>query len=332
MPNARLTAYSVCHFLVDFSCALVLLGRAVPGGDPFVLLLLYNFLAFAVQMPLGLLADRAGRPHLFAAAGCLLAALAWVLPGMAAALAAGMGNALFHVGGGVDTLHREGGKYGALGVFVSPGAFGITLGALWAAQAGAWALPVGLALVLFAAAILFFCPVSPPRTVDLSPLRVPKTAAALACLFLVVVLRSYAGCVLAFPWKGEYVLLFTACVAGGKALGGLLADKFGLRRAAVGSLLLGAGLFLLSDLPAAGLAAVLLFNMTMPLTLGLAAKALPGGRGFAFGLCTFALFLGFLPPFLGWTLPLSGPWAGCLCSLLSLPLLLLGERGGRQCS
>lgn len=332
LPNVRLTAYSVCHFLVDFSCALVLLGRAAPGGDAFVLLLFYNLLAFAVQMPLGLWADRAGRPHLFAAAGCLLAALAWVLPGMAAAVSAGLGNALFHVGGGVDALHREGGGYGALGVFVSPGAFGITLGTLWASKAGAWALPVGVALAAFAAAILLFCPVTLPQTADLSPLRTPKTAGALACLFLVVVLRSYGGCVLSFPWKGEYLLLFTACVAGGKALGGLLADRLGLKRVAVGSLLLGAGLFLLADFPAAGLAAMLLFNMTMPLTLGLAAKALPGGRGFAFGLCTFALFLGFLPPFLGWTLPLSGSWSGCLCSLLSLPLLLLGERGGGQCS
>lgn len=331
MANIRLTVYSTCHFLVDLSCALVLLGRATRDGDALVLLLFYNFLAFAVQMPLGLLADRAGRPHLFAAGGCLLAALAWLLPGMAAAVSAGLGNALFHVGGGVDTLHREGGKFGALGIFVSPGALGITLGTLWAAHAAALALPVALALVVLGAAILSFCAVRLPTGAPLSTAAAPKLTGVLALLFLVVLLRSYAGGVLAFPWKGEFLLPLTLCVAGGKALGGLLADRFGLKRVTAASLLLGGGLFLLSDHPAAGLAAMLLFNMTMPLTLGLAARLLPGGRGFAFGLCTFALFLGFLPPFLGWVLPLSTPLAGCLCSLLSLPLLLLGEKGAAAC-
>lgn len=331
MANVRLAVYSACHFLVDLSCALVLLGRAIRDGDALVLLLIYNFLAFAVQMPLGLLADRAGRPHLFAAGGCLLAALAWLLPGMGAAVSAGLGNALFHVGGGLDTLHREGGKFGALGIFVSPGALGITLGTLWAANAPDLALPVTLALAVLGAVILFLCAVRLPAGEPPAPSAARKPAGALALLFLVVLLRSYVGCVLSFPWKGELLLPLTACVAGGKALGGLLADRFGLRSAAVFSLLLGGGLFLLSGHPAAGLAAVLLFNMTMPLTLGLAARLLPGGRGFAFGLCTFALFLGFLPPFLGWTLPLSPALAGCLCSLVSLPLLLLGERGTAAC-
>ena len=82
-----------------------------------------------------------------------------------------------------------------------------------------------------------------------------------------------------------------------------------------------AALYLLSDLPLAGTAAVSLFNMTMPLTLWAAARALPGARGFSFGLLTFGLFVGCLPSFLGWPSLLTGPWAYAAAALLSLALL-----------
>lgn len=59
MARTRLFIYSAAHFAVDFSCALLLLGRIRPGpGDALLCLLLYNFCAFALQMPVGLLADR----------------------------------------------------------------------------------------------------------------------------------------------------------------------------------------------------------------------------------------------------------------------------------
>ena len=64
-----------------------------------------------------------------------------------------------------------------------------------------------------------------------------------------------------------------------------------------------------------------LFNMTMPLTLWAAARALPGARGFSFGLLTFGLFVGCLPSFLGWPNLLTGPWAYAAAALLSLALL-----------
>ena len=142
-------------------------------------------------------------------------------------------------------------------------------------------------------------------------------------LFLVVVLRSYMGANQAFAWKsqGQWALVLTLALALGKAGGGLLSDRLGPRRAAGGSLLLAAALYLLSDLPLAGTAAVFLFNMTMPLTLWAAARALPGARGFSFGLLTFGLFVGCLPSFLGWPSLLTGPWAYAAAALLSLALL-----------
>ena len=122
MRHIRLAFYSAAHFWVDLSCALLLLGAVCPEADPVRCILLYNFSAFAVQMPIGLLADRLNRNHQVAAAGCGLVAAAWFLTkGAEAAVLAGVGNALFHVGGGLDTMNRSGEKAGPLGVFVSPG-------------------------------------------------------------------------------------------------------------------------------------------------------------------------------------------------------------------
>ena len=108
---------------------------------------------------------------------------------------------------------------------------------------------------------------------------------------------------------------------------GFLGDWLGMRRGAMVSLGMSGLLFLVSGNPLAGTAAVFLFNMTMPMTLWAAAKRLPGGKGFAFGTLTFALFLGFFPAYLGWELP-SGSVTYALGAVLSLVLLWMGLKWG----
>jgi FSR family fosmidomycin resistance protein-like MFS transporter len=87
-------------------------------------------------------------------------------------------------------------------------------------------------------------------------------------------------------------------------------------------LLLASVCYLLSEAAIFGLAAVFLFNVTMPLTLYLLADKFPNQPGFAFGLLTFGLFLGFLPVYFNWALPVSGSVLGCMGSVMSLLLLL----------
>ena len=67
--------------------------------------------------------------------------------------------------------------------------------------------------------------------------------------------------------------------------------------------------------------------MTMPITLWAAARLLP--PGFAFGTLTFALFLGFLPPWLGWPALFAGGTGYAAGALCSLGLLALGLKRGR---
>ena len=169
MKLRALPLYAAAHFWVDFACALLVLGRLEGGGDAVTALLLYNCFAFAVQMPVGLLADTLGGTGRLAAMGCGLTALAWGLPGLLpAAVCAGLGNACFHVGGGLYTLNGSG-RCGPLGLFVSPGALGIALGTLLAPGGAFPAWAAVLVLLGLGAALLRWGRGAPNAPLDLSP-------------------------------------------------------------------------------------------------------------------------------------------------------------------
>ena len=327
MDKRLLILYSASHFWVDLSCAF-LVFRALSGSPDFMLcLLLYNFCAFALQMPFGLLADRLDRNGATAAAGCGITALAYLAPIPAlAAVMAGVGNALFHLGGGIDVLNRSQKRAWALGVFVSPGALGLYLGTLWGkgTAPGALAAPVGLLLlawmILARCRRIFSGFRSGNAPVDLCA---PDGYGKLAPLFLVVALRSYMGMNQSFAWKGEgsWTLVLTLALVLGKTAGGFALDRAGARNASGWSLGLAGVLYLASAFPLPGVLAVFLFNMTMPITLWAAARVMPGAKGFTFGLLTFALFLGYLPSFLGWPNLLTGPAGYMAVAAVSLLLL-----------
>ena len=85
---------------------------------------------------------------------------------------------------------------------------------------------------------------------------------------------------------------------------------------------------LLAGNPYAGVTAVFLFNMTMPVTLGALGRMLPGVKGFAFGTLTLALFAG-LVPIIAWPSLTGLPYYSySLMALLSATLLHIGFRKG----
>jgi len=349
------SVYSVSHFIIDFSCAFLMFRSISRSPDWYLCILLYNFCAFAMQLPIGILADKLNRNFIFAAAGCLAVAAAYGISGLpiAAAVTAGLGNGMYHIGGGVDVLNISEKKSGALGVFVSPGALGIYFGRILGEGSEAAALPILLALAASAGLIIAvrmarrgkyvgnagfslrmsrdilgsgfhprmlvapgetggatrvhqFHPrmlVAPGETGGATRVHQfhPQMLVAPLCLFIVVCLRSYVGLAQSFSWKGTgYWGIALVCAAVlGKTAGGFLSDRRGPLKASVFTLSGAALLFLFPQTPVAGVASVLLFNMTMPITLWIMAGVFPGAKGFSFGLLTFALFLGFLPVYLG---------------------------------
>jgi len=334
--TGMILTYSMIHFIIDFSCSF-LIYQFVYGMDKwYVYLLLYNFCAFALQMPIGLLADKWNHNALCAAIGCGLVALAYGLSGLQimTVLVVGIGNAMFHIGGGITVLNVSEKKAGALGVFVSPGALGIYLGTMLGKQEVLVHL-IPIIVLLLAAGILVTLNhhqvnafVSPNQKVSLEGATSLKAFIAISFLFAVVCIRSYAGMLMKFPWKAEgyWGIAFIGAVVLGKMSGGFLADRIGFRKASILSLGLAAVLFLFSGYPPTGIIAVFLFNMTMPITLWAAAKIFAGAKGFAFGILTFGLFLGSLPALLEIEMTGSIMIALAFASILSILLMEIGLR------
>ena len=335
----KLSILSFAHFAVDFACALLCLRFVSLQPDLHMHLLLYNFCAFALQMPLGLLLDRFSHGMQTAAFGAIVTAGAFLFSDYAlpAVILAGIGNALFHVGGGVDVLRNNPEKCTPLGVFVAPGAVGIWLGGFLSDKMLAGLVPCTAAVLCVLAVLLF---VLGKEKIDAVSREKPsltvrkKGMLVLILLFIVVLLRSAAGFQFGFSWKtGIYGALFAIAGAAGKAVGGVLADRLGILRASLSSLAVGCVLFAFSsDIPLCGILAVLLFNCTMPVTLFAAAKVLRQTPGFAFGLLTFALFLGLLPSYFGLSLSsaaaVCGVGACAVSAALLFPCLQLCEEGG----
>lgn len=345
--------YSILHFLTDGLCALALFSRFAESGDFALYVLLYDFCAFVLQMPFGAFLDSlkmrlpekaAKLPFFCALAGAVLTvAGAFLHP-----VILGLGNALFHVGGGIGTIAEDRArekKGAALGIFVAPGALGLYLGTVLGKRPdGALSLTVLLiaAAVYLLLFILFGMMMRQRGTAEktasvhvgyaashagLPAMTAPAAAAAALC-FLVVLLRSYAGFSVVFSWKEGFLfgILCTLAVVLGKMAGGILAAHFGAVKVMTVSLILSALGYAFSGVPAAGILALFFFNMTMPVTLYMIADRFRGLEGFSFGLLTVALFLGALPSFLGWEPLLPGSRLGAAVSLLSLVLLLASAR------
>lgn len=316
--------YSALHFLVDFACAHAMFRTFTASGSGYANILLYNFCAFALQMPLGTLLDAlSGRskriPVVFSALGVGLT----ILGSFTHPIILGLGNALFHVGGGVGTIQEDNGrgwKGRALGVFVAPGALGLFLGTKLSSEVYIIPFLIG-AMCLLTLPLFFLCPWSEGAAV--SP-KIPRSVLPLLCCFLVVVLRSYVGMAVTFEWKQEPALALAAMLAVvlGKAAGGLAAAQFGTRNTVVVSLVLAVACYFLGNQAVFGIGALFFFNMTMPITLYQLVLRYPELPGFSFGLLTFGLFLGFLPVYAGFSLPLDGTALGTAGSLASLALLL----------
>ena len=332
LSKTQVAVYSFSHFIVDLSCAIYMIGCFKESQNWGLIILLYNFCAFALQMPLGIIADKWNRNACMASLGCLLIVLSFLFHGwhLLAAMILGIGNGCFHIGGGLEVLNESDEKLELLGIFVSPGAFGIYLGTLLgnSGHINRFSILLMLALVLSGLSVLFlYLNFKQKRNLksDNSEPEVDfsKKAGLLAACFLVVVLRSHIGLVISYPWKTGALAAIAICmVVFGKALGGMISDKVGVRKTVIVSLSAATVLFLIGELPFAGLGAILLFNMTMPITLWIMAKLLPRAKGFAFGILTFALFIVFLPKYYGYTSMIPGNIEFAAGAFLSLVIMI----------
>lgn len=310
---------SAAHFLVDALCVTTLLSAGAEGAALTAAVIFYNCLAFGTQCLAGLLLDRTRHEALWASAAMLLTALGFALPLplIARVLLAGVGNSFFHAAGGSMTLRDSRGRAWQLGVFVAPGALGVTLGVT--APRFGWILA---ALLVLCAALTPWLAARGVRTLEYD--REAETGlpafplAAVLLLTAAVAIRAVGGAAVRFPWKsGAWAAwLMTGFVFAGKAAGGFVCDRLGARKTAWLSIPAAAVCTaFFAAWPATGLLGQLLLNLTMPVTLWLLYRAMPDQPGFAFGLAASALWPGTVA---GLLLRLTGPalWVCVLGSFL----------------
>jgi MFS transporter, FSR family, fosmidomycin resistance protein len=330
----------VVHGLVDLACAFVLFrdlgAHDVTPAAAAAWIVAYDTLAFAAQAPLGLLADRLSAYRALSLVGIAVVAAALgvgpLMPRTAAA-AAGVGNALFHVGAGGHVLRACGSGARDIGLFVAPGAIGLCLGILWGHGEAAYRLPLAAALVLVFAAVAWLVPRSGARGVTRPHEERPTRAAAawlcFSLLLLTVTLRSAIGDNVVSGWRARsaaVVIALAIAAAVGKMLGGVLADELGWVRVAGVSLMLATPFVALGRLaPAAAVVGVLLLQATTPLTLKALQRFLPERPGLAFGIPSAALLLGAAPGLVDvWVFP---AWPALLAAtLLSAVAVIAGLR------
>lgn len=326
LPKKEVTtfAYALCHFVVDFACVSSMLcavsrvlGDSGQGSMEVVALsiLLYDIVAFTLQLPIGIALDQLDKNSYAAllsyasvGAGVVLSLVPIALLEWPAILLLAIGNALFHSAGGLSVLNISQKHAGPSGIFIATGAIGVFLGTQ-SAQMGRLQIAFSLLVLLFLCALITLVVQKVNKkywnvhnvSFDISELSF-NTLLAIALLSLVVALRSYAGMVMAFPWKSEMLLLVLSIlgVFAGKALGGMVADRIGFRTTAIFSLIVAATLFAPSwEIPVLGLLGVFFFNFTMSITLASLANILPNAKGTAFGLASFSLAVGALPALAG---------------------------------
>ena len=309
-PDRRLALNAVAHLLVDGLCAATVFGALAAGENLPLMILVYNTLAFSTQCLVGLAADRLRQDRMAAAAGmiCIVLGFALPVPGWARVGLIGLGNSVFHVAGGRMTLLQSRGRAWPLGVFVAPGAVGLTLGTLWPR------LGTVFAVLLTVCAVLSLM-IPEPET-DAAPPREGGSLLVPILLTLAVAVRAVGGSAVSFPWKtgAAGALLLTAFVFAGKLAGGLLSDRIGARKTAWISILPAAVLIAFCSAWAApSLLGQFTLNLTMPVTLWLLWRAMPDAPGLAFGLTASALWPGMIA---GQLMTLTGP-ALWICVVLS---------------
>ena len=304
--------YFFIHFSCEVACFYFLFSRLNDNPLWWILAMLFDALAFLPQTIFGVLQDKfAALP--FGIIGAILIFIALIVPfDIISLIVIGLGNALLHIDGAEHTLHGSKGKITPNAVFVGGGSFGVITGQLLGALKIKYLffIPVGLILISIALAFIIYKSHDlksddgwTGRSLEITS-NINQTLFILLIAFAVAV-RSYIAYALPIEWKKttfQAILLFSF-MGIGKMLGGVFADGIGYKKTTIISLLVALPFLLFGNsIMTLSLIGVMLFSMTMPITVGILIIKLPDNLGLAFGITTVGLFLGIVPALI-FTLP-----------------------------
>lgn len=304
--------YFYIHFVTELICFFVL-GKYIESSPVMWLIFLtYDMLAFVPQSCIGYISDRfpkfsfglLGIGFLFAA---LIIQSCMPLMPFLSLIVLCLGNAFIHVNGAEATLRVSDGKLSHSAIFVSGGSFGVVFGKLLSTTS----VPIWLLLLLTVSAVPFAILAQryqkdkdsktafPCRQYNYNNKKISKIIIIILSVTVVSV-RGYMAYAIPISWNKtalQTVILFSF-MGIGKALGGIFADLFGIKKVALLSVTASLPFLMFGDSNMfVSLFGVLLFSMTMSVTLALLVSVLRDTPGLAFGLTTIGLFIGATPVF-----------------------------------
>ncbi|MBR2191911.1 MAG: hypothetical protein IJ910_01225 [Bacteroidaceae bacterium] len=257
----------------------------------------------------------------------------------------GFGNSFFHVWGGKQVATTSANDMRALGLFVSTGAMGLAVSMVFYS----WTL---LYVYLLSICILSLFTMRDTPEVPGSPSTLfnkihwksttTVTVVALVLLFAFVMFRSFIGEAFSsgITKNNSTILLLGGICMFGKMAGGWLAKYIGILRALLAILfVVFVCLMNLGVHWSVHVLGLFTINLTMPITLHLANRVLPGKEGLAFGILAAALMPGYLLSYSssslsisqsGWLTSVEAIMLWALLSTILIELLVLLQLGERR--
>ena len=300
--------YFFIHFIIEITSFYVL-TTYINSNIIWMLALMYDFYAFVPQGIFGYFKDKGIKVN-FALFGVILSSLSLVLlyfnvNAILVILSIAIGNCLIHIEGAETTLRHSNGKMSPSAIFVSGGSFGVITGKILGSNNVS--VLIILAINLLMLVLLAICNKIEKSSKDDKSLskynysnKNLNAKVIILLATLVVIVRSFMGYGIPTGWNKsliQSILLF--CFMGtGKALGGILIDHIGIRKTVIVSTLCSLPFLIFGEkLMIVSLIGIMLFSMTMAITLALIVSELKKYPGVAFGFTTLGLFLGSIPFF-----------------------------------
>lgn len=299
--------YFIIHFIIEIT-SFYIVSSYIDTNLVWILALMYDFFAFVPQGMFGYLKDKGIKTN-FTIIGMILSTLSLILlyfnlNAILVILVLSIGNCMIHIQGAETTLRTSNGQMAPSAIFVSGGSFGVITGKILAM----YNVPIPFVIIIN---LLMLIPIAicnkyvyliddkNLEKYNFSNKNINSKVIITLAVFVVIV-RAYMGYGIPTTWNKTLIqtILLYCSMGIGKAMGGILIDSIGIKKTALLSTI-GSLPFLLfgNNVMAISLIGIMMFSMTMAVTLGLIVSEIKKYPGVAFGFTTVGLFLGSLPVF-----------------------------------
>lgn len=268
--------YFYIHFVTEVVCFFTLARYTGNRPELWLVFLSYDMLAFVPQGVIGRFSDRFPKIPL-GAIGLVLLGAALFLSEYAtnpytSLIVLCLGNCFVHVSGAETTLRTAKGKLSGSAIFVSGGSFGVVTGKLIGnSDVGSWPLIILLATALPLAVFAqrYISDAEIPYRLQCRNFKYIRPGLSIGIVILaavtIVAVRGFMGYGIPTSWNktaAQTVALFSF-MGIGKAMGGIIADRFGFKKTALVSAAAAAPFLMCGDkLMMVSLFGVMLFSMT----------------------------------------------------------------------